>query len=355
MYVTRRLSLYLKDEVALTLPPPERNSGYLVIYDAESETLLRLRRDNNDRIRRLPLFQNEDFTVKASDGEDYSVLFIPVLNQPLSHNRYYVMWRNSSTRGDAATSSKEDDVTVNCCGVSYIPEASPRPLNPFDSYQQFEIIQKPRDLFEAKSMASDGVPPLCLREQWKLHISNTLCPPYHEALGLNSSLRAQLPHFEFLSSHDHSEPVVVGKWYCPNMFVRDKGKKTRFYEMTLEQKWFKLDWQKLVENDAFRDERNLASGFVKFISPDQRRPEVVELSTVIMERIKWEQESVGWVRGTNNGTEKLLRVEEFEGSATWRKFSCYLLVESFVLKRKDKSLVITFDFNHIHQVRCKWE
>ncbi|KAI9085723.1 hypothetical protein K1719_032329 [Acacia pycnantha] len=288
------------------------------------------------------------------------------------------MWRNSSTRGDAATSSKEDDVTVNCCGVSYIPEASPRPLNPFDSYQQFEIIQKPRDLFEAKSMASDGVPPLCLREQWKLHISNTLCPPYHEALGLNSSLRAQLPHFEFLSSHDHSEPVVVGKWYCPNMFVRDKGKKTRFYEMTLEQKWVRVfskennnsDVEKGVhvevsvqtglakiggKNDAFRDERNLASGFVKFISPDQRRPEVVELSTVIMERIKWEQESVGWVRGTNNGTEKLLRVEEFEGSATWRKFSCYLLVESFVLKRKDKSLVITFDFNHIHQVRCKWE
>ncbi|KAK4263713.1 hypothetical protein QN277_029092 [Acacia crassicarpa] len=196
MYLTRPLSLYLKDEDALTLPPPERNSGYLVISDDESETLLRLRRANY-RMRRLPFFQNKDFIVQScSDGDaSNQVLFIPVLNKHLSDNRYYVMLRRWWERGNAATSSKEDDM-ASCCWGCCIQDAQPCALNPFNSYQQFEIIhQKPRDRFQAKSIAPDGIPPMFLREQWAPHVDiNTNRHPLHEALGLNSSLRAQLPH-----------------------------------------------------------------------------------------------------------------------------------------------------------------
>ncbi|KAI9085745.1 hypothetical protein K1719_032351 [Acacia pycnantha] len=380
MYVTRPLSLYLNDELALTLPPPEHNSGYLVISDAESEILLHLR-GGNRRMRRLPFFQNKDFIVDSySDSENHNqVLFIPVLNSPLSDNRYYVMIRGWE-RNLAATSLREDELVTGCGGCC-MKDAPSRPLNPFNSYQQFEIIQNPRDRFQAKSMAPDGVPPLFLREPWKPYIAmNTHRHPLQEALGLNSSLRAQLHHFNFSSSHDHSEPVIVGKWYCPFMFVRDNGKKTTFYEMTLEQKWVRffskendnstgekgvhveVDVEtrvaKLIagKTDVVREERDyVASGFWYFIGYDRyRREEVVGLSNVIMEKMKWEEESVGWVGGTN-GNEKVVRVEEFEGSGTWRKFSCYLLAESFVLKRKDNSFVISFDFHHTHQVRCKWE
>ncbi|XP_028803446.1 uncharacterized protein LOC114758560 [Neltuma alba] len=379
MYVTRPLSVFLKDEVALSLPPPEGpNSGYLVISDKESETLLRLRRDKY-RIRRLPFFQNKDFIIDSLYADTRNnVLFVPVLDQPLSNNRYYVMLRDGwMDRGKAQTSLKEDDIE---CGGCCMPAAMPRPLNnPFDLYQQFEIIPKPRDRFQAKSIAPDGIPPMPLGEEWKAYVNmDTDRHPMSEASGLNSSLRSQLPHFNSLSSSDHhSEPVVVGKWYCPFMFVRDKGKKTTFYEMTLEQKWVRV-FSKENDNstaekgvhvevdvetevakiagkkDAFRYQRNEACRFVWFIGFDRRRKEVVGLSRVIIERMKWEQERVGWVGGTN-GAKKLVRVEEFKGNGTWRRFSCYLLVESFVLKRKDNSLVITRDFKHTHQVRCKWE
>ena len=41
-------------------------------------------------------------------------------------------------------------------------------------------------------------------------------------------------------------PFVVGKWYCPFMFVKedmvlkDQMKLSTFYEMTLEQRWDKI-------------------------------------------------------------------------------------------------------------------
>jgi hypothetical protein len=49
------------------------------------------------------------------------------------------------------------------------------------------------------------------------------------------------------------------------------------------------------------------------------------------------------------------RVEEFGGDGGWKKFGCYVLVERFVLRRMDGSLVLTNDFKHTHQVRSKWE
>ena len=45
----------------------------------------------------------------------------------------------------------------------------------------------------------------------------------------------------------------------------------------------------------------------------------------------------------------------YDGVNGWRSFSCYVLVESFVLKRNDGSVVIVFDFMHTHQLRSKWD
>ena len=51
------------------------------------------------------------------------------------------------------------------------------------------------------------------------------------------------------------------------------------------------------------------------------------------------------------------RTEEYHGKDTigWRKFGCYVLVEKFVLKRVDGSVLLTHDFKHTNKIRCKWE
>ncbi|KAI4357910.1 hypothetical protein L6164_001826 [Bauhinia variegata] len=80
----------------------------------------------------------------------------------------------------------------------------------------------------------------------------------------------------------------------------------------------------------------------------------VGLSTAIVERMKWEQERSGWIEGKEKEV-RVERVEELKGNSGWKKFGCYVLVESFVLKRLDGSLVLTYSFRHTHQIRTKWE
>ncbi|KAK4357919.1 hypothetical protein RND71_023529 [Anisodus tanguticus] len=61
--------------------------------------------------------------------------------------------------------------------------------------------------------------------------------------GLNAELWQQLPEFNFTPSSKSSDVVVVGKWYCPFVFIKDgmvlkeQMKRSMFYEMTLEQRW----------------------------------------------------------------------------------------------------------------------
>lgn len=113
----------------------------------------------------------------------------------------------------AATSSKEND-KITCCWRSFIQDAIPCALDPFNVYQQFEMIKKPRDRFEAQSVAADGFPPIFLRGEWRL--CNNI-PHHHlseEAIGIDSSLRSQLPDFDFSSHLDRSQQLIVGKWYA---------------------------------------------------------------------------------------------------------------------------------------------
>ncbi|GLT63467.1 hypothetical protein SLA2020_360300 [Shorea laevis] len=81
----------------------------------------------------------------------------------------------------------------------------------------------------------------------------------------------------------------------------------------------------------------------------------VGLSLAIVERMTWEMERLGWENGGENGEERIKRVEEDEvGIGKWRKFGCYVLVERFVLKRMDGSLVLTHDFRQTQLIRSKF-
>ncbi|CAL0308020.1 unnamed protein product [Lupinus luteus] len=234
---------------------------------------------------------------------------------------------------------KRLDVTKRVSRViCFAQDVKPRPLDLSDEYQQVEIIKRSHG-FHAKSVAADGIPPEFLRRKgWKIDANTNYDYHLDAASGLNESLRTQLPDFNFPLSNNQSESVIVGKWYCPFMFVKegmrlkDQMKKSVFYKLTLEQRWEKVfskensssgevaffvdvvietDVAKVAGSDAVCDENDVQERVVWFKSFDEKGAEKsVGLSLEIVERMKWEQERVGWIGG-NDKQVRLERVEEF--------------------------------------------
>ncbi|XVE85655.1 hypothetical protein DITRI_Ditri17bG0107900 [Diplodiscus trichospermus] len=384
MYATSPFSRYKRSPAALELPPPEGpNSGILVILDEEAEpTCFGLCKDHGQRS--LPFPQNKKFELRYK--VDYSrnpyeyfndpVAFIPVLDQPLSSNRYYALQPRGSHKGEAFTSSTEEDAGTRCFS-KYIPEIEPQPAVHHNPYQQFEICPHSSGGFVAKSVAPDGVPPIFLRRKgWVVCATTPRNFTLGEAPGLDTALRARLPEFNFPLSQNSSEPVVVGKWYCPFIFIKDgrpkdQMAKSMYYEMTLEQRWEQIFVcsngynednvaavdvtveKAVVRVDGLEAEGEMLDGVMWF-----RRVAAGEasvgLSMAIVERMKWERERFGWTGGDEK-QERIKTVEEFGRNAVRTKYGCYVLVERFVLRRMDGSLVLTYDFKHTHQIRSKWE
>ncbi|CAK9157335.1 unnamed protein product [Ilex paraguariensis] len=394
MYVTRPLSHYIRLPESLSLPPEGPNSGYLVIQDEESETYTCFGLCKDRFLADLPFPQNKDLTMRYSSGAGEhetvfhdGVSFIPVLNLPLSSNRYYAIKPHGNHKGEAYTSSREEDMAT-CCFCRCIRDVKSRPLDPDDRYQQFDIALYEKSCiakghFYAKSVAPDGFPPHFLRRKgWQIYGKTPKNYKLGEAPGLNAALRARLPEFNFPMSYKSSESVVVGKWYCPFIFIkdgnlRDQMKRSMFYEMTLEQRWeqiFASENNSREGNSVFVDvsvqtkvvsvvpgkeavwnEREVDDGAIWFRNFGNVGEGVsVGLRVEIVERMKWEQERAGWVGGEDRQA-RVKRVEEFGGIGGWRKFGCYVLVERFVLKRMDESLVMTCDFKHTHQIISNWE
>ncbi|KAI9152840.1 hypothetical protein LWI28_001988 [Acer negundo] len=109
---------------------------------------------------------------------------------------------------------------------------------------------------------------------------------------------------------------------------------------------------------AVKEERVSHDGFVWFrvCERSNRRGSSrgsVGLSVAIVQKMKWVQEEGWWI----DGREKEVSVERVEEirSEGWKKFGCCVLVESFVLRRMDGTLVLRSDFRHTHRVQCKWE
>ncbi|XP_073262462.1 uncharacterized protein [Populus alba] len=357
MYVTRPLSMYKRNPSALSSAPPEgSNSGILIIQDEEVDLTYCFCCSKIDFVKDLPFPQNKNLTVSyttstGNNGQTINstnqVIFIPVLNQPLSSNRYYVIERQGKHKG-----------------------------------YQFEICKSERFGYVSKSVAPDGIPPCFLRRKgWTVSTSTARDFELKEAAGLDRNLRARLPDFHLPLSQRSSAAVVVGNWYCPFMFIKEGKLKdqisiSRYYEMTLEQRWeqiFASEYNSSEGNsvvvdavvqretvavagrEVAPDKRNAVDGVMWFRSSGDVGGEAsVGLSLEIVGGMKWEQERAGWLGGGGSDV-TVKRVEEFGGVGGWKKFGCYVLVERFVLRRMDGSLVLTYDFKHTHQVRSKWE
>ncbi|TQD75213.1 hypothetical protein C1H46_039254 [Malus baccata] len=146
----------------------------------------------------------------------------------------------------------DESVEINCCGCED-NECLINPCPPIDTMSYFEegVIKACTDTKEEDTdigCCGDGFPPYFLRRKgWNVRMSTPYRYQSGEALGLNSSLRASLPGFDFPPSHECSEVVCVGKWYCPFMFVKEVGVKLKdqmkysmYYEIKLEQRWEKI-------------------------------------------------------------------------------------------------------------------
>lgn len=254
-------------------------------------------------------------------------------------------------------------------------------------YQQFEFsVTKTctnSNSLVAKSVALDGYPPRFLRRNgWEMNAKTPKNFTLGEAQGLDSTRRTHLPDFNFPSSQKCSKSVVVGKWYCPFMFIREGTEKSQikssvFYEMTLEQRWERIfdsknsysqgkvvvidvvvptEAVKIAGKEDMLVEENDGKGVVWFRNAygKGKDEEQVGLSTLIVERMMREQERVGWVKGEEKQV-RIVKEEEYGGITGWISFGYYVLVESFVLKRNDGSLVLMYDFSHTNKLRSKWE
>uniref|UniRef100_A0A1J3JQ69 Insecticidal crystal toxin domain-containing protein n=1 Tax=Noccaea caerulescens TaxID=107243 RepID=A0A1J3JQ69_NOCCA len=385
MYVTKRLSEYQRNPSELTLLPSEGpNSGVLVIQDEESQPTCCFGKCFDCNLNGLPFPQNAKLTVRyqIGSGEDKivlldSVAFIPVLHQPPSSNLYYVIRRRGKHTGEACVSAKEGDRVSCCICFSYVSNAEPRPLDPFDVYQQFEIHQRGSSTrkFFATSVASDGIPPRFLRRKgWTVPFSSS--EDYglvDDAKGIvDAKLRYELPGFD--------KSVVVGKWYVPFLFVKegdakDQMKKSMYYSMTLHQRFEEVFFCENVDDDKqfevvvdvevetevvklegekiARETKGVASdGVVWFSTVSGTGQEKIGLGIVVLERMKWEEERFGWSKMSSN----IKRSERFEGgSSHWKSYRCYVLVESFELKRSDESLVLRYEFKHVDKLKSKWD
>ncbi|KAI9071174.1 hypothetical protein K1719_046865 [Acacia pycnantha] len=155
-------------------------------------------------------------------------------------------------------------------------------------------------------------------------------------------------------------------------------KRSVFYEMTLERRWEKVyskenngknnevfvdvvvktEVAKLGDGrEAVWEEGKVGEEGVMWFRNLERGGRKVGLSMAIVERMRWEEERSDYREGNNEKKEvRFEKVEKFEGmSGMWSDFGFYVLVESFVLKRMDGSIVLTYDFRHSNDVKCTWE
>lgn len=275
---------------------------------------------------------------------------------------------------EASANAKEEDRVPCFFCFSYVPEAKPQHADPYDIYQQFEIHQ-PKSLsrnYFATSVAPDGVPPEFLkRKYWTVEYSTSEdFGLADDAKGIYTKLRSELPS-------DLNTSVVVGRWYVPFIFIKERDakdqlKSSTYYSMTLYQRWeevyscenaynenrevvvnvvveteaMKLEGQEIGKKTRNEDE----NGVVWFEVADKR----LGLRSVVIERMKWEEERFGWKSDSQRSVVK--RSERFNGGGSnWKSYRCYVLVESFVLQRMDESLVLTNEFKHVDKLRSKWE
>ncbi|CAN7064132.1 unnamed protein product [Brassica oleracea var. botrytis] len=226
-----------------------------------------------------------------------------------------------------------------------------------------------------KPVDPNAILPAFLMRSWTIENSTSTLRDFgliDDAKGLNVELRSTLPGLDM--------SVVVGKWYVPFLFVKegdiiDQVKISMYYNMTLQQRWeevffyenvrnedciqvvvdvnleaevIKVEGQKINIGTTYLD----AKGIVWFqVFDHEGKNKKIGLRSMIVERMESEEENFGWKKIDGNLL-TVKKLDRFEcGSSHWKSYKCYVLVESFELKRMDGSLVLTYEFRHADKLR----
>ncbi|CAL5012295.1 unnamed protein product [Urochloa decumbens] len=362
MYATKPLSLFKAQPEAASGPPPEgRNSGYLVVKGAANEETRFFGLFPDRRVRDLPFPQDRvlkvRYTVRTgeqSSTHEEALVFVPVPDQPLASNRYYAVIAKGKRKGLVRACSREEDMAT-CCFCRCISDVEPRPFDPADVYQQIEIVQRRRGWFTARAVAADAFPSSILRHKyWEVYASKTKKFDLGEALGLDA---AALRSRQLAADGAAFPAAAVGKWYSPFFLVREAGaapreqmERSMFYEVTLEQRRepvrpdggaLKIAGKKVLVGGIVEAEQEALNsrhgdGYVWFRAAATGQQ--LGVCTSMWERMRWEQHRGGWV--------------DEEGDAR-NVAGRSVLVERFVVKRLDGSVVVAFDFVHFNKVTAQ--
>ncbi|KAI4366737.1 hypothetical protein MLD38_022577 [Melastoma candidum] len=395
MYVTRSLSTSrrLLSNGFVDKPNDGPCSGYLVITDQEGREKYTCcwGTCETDSVTKFPFPQDRvlNFEPDNEDTATFKLWFIPVLDLPLSYNIYYVMRADGKYQGLSCVCSREHDKVQSCFGT-YTQDLKPRSFNYRDVDQRFRILSSSSNgMFYAQSAASGGFPPGYLsRKSWQVHSSSSYQPKLEEASGLDASLRACLPDLNFPISNKCSDSVIVGKWYCPFVFFMEDGetheqmKRSMFYKMVLQQRWEKIYTCKSMtyQTNEITINVNVQTEDITIFGMKAKKDDIRGLedmvwfragqtdeiswrgirwgmSTAIFEKMKWVQEEGGYVYDENRAMVEnvAVAVDMKRGTGPSQGFSCYVLVESFVLTRLDGSTVMTYEFWHTQKTRTKWD
>ncbi|GLJ27603.1 hypothetical protein SUGI_0541590 [Cryptomeria japonica] len=166
--------------------------------------------------------------------------------------------------------------------------------------------------------------------------------------GENTELRAQFPPFDFSLLEKRPPIVIVGEWYCPFIFINELGTRLEdvkiqlmecpFYKMDLEKFWEEMySIQGMTGKDVHVDQTLKATG--------------VKLSWPIIAKMRADQDRYGL-----DQEGRYVRVKKsFSGSGMKGKFACYVVVETYVLKRMDGNVVLSYSFRNPKLIQGKWE
>lgn len=270
-----------------------------------------------------------------------------------------------------------------CCLNTPRMKPKIRPFDYRDRYQQVEIHPHHDGGFFARSVEWDGYPPSFLRKAgWEIWVARSTKLCLREAQGIYNTSTSNVPELDLQLYARRSSPIVLGRWLCPFIFVKEEKRgfksqmhKSLVYEVSLKQWWEQIyscvnetnEETVVVVNkrvkklvclvngmEAEKDESVDASGYVWFhVNGSFRKRVNVGLSSVVYEKMRWVQETRGWFDGEREVMVSGSKV--VESGNRWRKFGCYVLMESFMWRRMDGSLLVNFVFKNTNRIECKWE
>ncbi|KAL4185470.1 hypothetical protein AMTRI_Chr10g230840 [Amborella trichopoda] len=281
--------------------------------------------------------------------------------RPLSANIYYVVTVYGKHPGLVCTCSRVEEEGTCCFCCRYVKDKNSSPYDPNNIYQHIQVIPKGKHCmyFTGKSVASDGYPRY-----------------FYAGKG------AQLPPLDFPVSQKCSSSVIVGVWYCPFIFIKEKGglenpkqqlKESVYYKMSLEQQWEEIHScrghgnETVTVNTTVRREEGLlmgsepttgrrddANSMMWFETKEKKSVQGgltgIGLSIAIMEKMRWDQDTEA-IRVDKD--EIVERVFHCGNGGEWT-FALYILVERYVIRRMNGGLIFTYTFRHSHQFREKW-